>query len=378
LDRSAGAIHMSAADFDVVVVGAGVVGLAVARACALTGHQVLVLETADCVGSGVSSRNSEVIHAGLYYPVGSYKALLCVRGREALYEYCAARGIPHRRCGKLVVAAEPSQHPRLETLFQQAARNGVRDLVWLSGEAVRQLEPEVACTRAFLSPSTGIVDSHALMMSLVADIEAHGGWVALQTEFEGAVREHGVFRITTRSGDEPSAVSSRWLINSAALQATRVAQRVRGLSPAFIPKSYLAKGHYFSVNGRPFSRLIYPLPVEGGLGIHATVQLDGQVRFGPDVEWVDTVSYDVDATRAAQFYTAIRTYWPGLLEGALQPAYAGLRPKISGPGEPSADFGVSAPNEHGLSGLINLFGIESPGLTASLALGDACARLVRS
>jgi L-2-hydroxyglutarate oxidase LhgO len=368
---------MSAADFDVVVVGGGVVGLSVARACALEGHHVLVLEVADCVGSGVSSRNSEVIHAGLYYPVGSLKALLCVRGREALYDYCAARGIPHQRCGKLVVATEPSQHSRLEALFQQAARNGVRDLVWLSAEEARQLEPEVACTRALLSPSTGIVDSHALITSLVGDIEAHGGWIARHTEFGGAAREHGVFNITTRSSEEPSAVSSRWLINSAGLEATGVARRVAGLSPAFIPKSYLAKGNYFSVTGRPFSRLVYPLPVDGGLGIHATVQLDGQVRFGPDVEWVDTVSYDVDAAHAAKFYPAIRTYWPGLPEGSLQPAYAGLRPKISGPGEPSADFEVSDPNRHGVPGLINLFGIESPGLTASLAHGEACARLVR-
>jgi len=368
---------VSIADFDVVVVGGGIVGLATARACALAGHQVLVLEAEDAVGSGISSRNSEVIHAGIYYPVGSLKALACVRGREALYKYCTDRGIPHRMCGKLVVATNPSQHYRLERLFELAAQNGVRDLVWLTAAQARQLEPEIACSRAFLSPSTGIVDTHSLMVSFVADIEAQGGWVALRTEFKSANRKDDLFWITSRSGDEVSVVGSRWLINSAGLGAERVAQSIEGLSPEFIPKTYLAKGHYFSVSGRPFSRLVYPLPTDGGLGVHATVQLDGQIRFGPDVEWVDTVSYDVDVERIRQFQDAIRSYWPGIPDGGLQPAYAGLRPKISGPGEGAADFRLSHPEEHGVPGLINLFGIESPGLTASLALGEACASSVR-
>ncbi len=369
---------MSAPDFDVAVVGGGVVGLAVARACGAQGLQVLVLEAADYVGSGVSSRNSEVLHAGLYYPTGSLKALLCVRGREALYQYCADRSIPHRRCGKLVVATSPAQHRRLENLYEQAVRNGVRDMVWLSAGEARELDPAVSCTKAFLSPSTGIVDSHALLQSLVADIETRGGWICLRTAFRKAVRERGVFRIGARSGEEDSSFSCRWLVNSAGLDAVRVAQQLDGLSAAFIPKAHFAKGHYFSVHGQPFRHLVYPLPVEAGLGIHATLQLDGEVRFGPDVEWVDEINYNVDSTRAQQFYPAIRSYWPDLPDGALQPAYAGIRPKISGPGEPSADFVVSDPGKHRCEGLINLFGIESPGLTASLALGDAVARLVHN
>lgn len=367
---------MSSEDFDVVVIGAGVVGLAVGRACALGGHRVVVLDGADHIGSGISSRNSEVIHAGLYYPAGSLKAVLCIRGRDALYEYCRERDIPHQRCGKLVVATDVSQHRRLEGIFQQAARNGVRDLAWLSSDEVRQLEPEISCTRALLSASTGIIDSHAFMTSLAGDLEAGGGWVALQTRFERAAREHGSFRITTRSQGDSCVLSSRWLINCAGLVAVAVAGQVSGLVPKFIPQSYLAKGHYFAINRRPFKRLIYPLPVDGGLGVHSTLQLDGRVRFGPDVEWVDAVSYEVDVTRAEQFYPAIRQYWPDLPQGALQAAYAGLRPKISGPGEPAADFKISTPAEHGVAGLINLFGIESPGLTASLALAEACAELI--
>jgi L-2-hydroxyglutarate oxidase LhgO len=367
---------MTAADFDVAVIGGGVVGLAVARACAAKDLQVLVLEVADCVGSGVSSRNSEVIHAGLYYPTGSLKAQLCVQGREAMYQYCAAQGIPHRRCGKLVVATQRSQHPRLESLYEQAIRNGVRDLIWLSSGEVGELEPTVSCTKAFLSPSTGIIDSHALLQSLAGDIQAHGGWICLRTEFRGAVRERGAFRVRTRSGEEESSFICHWLVNSAGLDAVRVARLVAGLPNACIPRAYLAKGHYFSVHGRPFSRLVYPLPSEAGLGIHATLQLDGEVRFGPDVEWTENINYDLDPSRAQHFYSAIRSYWPDLPEGALQPAYTGIRPKISGPGEPPADFAVRGPREHGCEGLVNLYGIESPGLTASLALGDAVARLV--
>ena len=367
---------MSSVDFDVVVVGAGVVGLAAARACALGGHRVLVTEQADRIGSGISSRNSQVVHGGLYYPEGSLKATLCVRGREALYEYCRQRGIAHQRCGKLVVATNASQQDQIEAIFQQAARNGVGDLVWLSSAEVRQLEPEVFCTKAFLSPSTGIIDGHAYMSSLAGDLEARGGWISLQTRFENAERDAGSFRITARSQGELTVVRSRWLINSAGLDAVAVAAQVSGLAPRFIPKLYLAKGHYFAVSGRPFKRLVYPLPVAGGLGVHATLQLDGGVRFGPDVEWVEHVDYDVNPDRATLFYPAIRRYWPNLPPGALRPAYAGLRPKIAGPGQPAADFEISAPAEHGVDGLINLFGIESPGLTASLALGEACAGLV--
>jgi L-2-hydroxyglutarate oxidase LhgO len=364
-------------DFDVVVVGAGVVGLAVARACTLRDLSVLVLERSALIGAGISSRNSEVIHAGLYYPEASLKSRLCVRGRESLYAYCQARGVSHRRCGKLLVATDVSQHGRLEAISEQARRNAVRDLQWLSAEEARLLEPQLRCTRALLSPSTGIVDAHALMTSLHADLEAHGDGVALRTQFEGAERAAGVFRITTLSGEERCEITSRWLVNSAGLQARAVARSVRGLNPAFIPRTYLAKGHYFSVAGRPFTHLVYPLPADGGLGIHATLQLDGQVRFGPDVEWVETEDYGVSPKRATKFYEEIRRYWPDLSDGALQPAYAGLRPKLSGPGEPPEDFLVSDPAEHGCPGLINLFGIESPGLTACLALGEACVQLMR-
>jgi len=374
-----GIADMSDIDFDVIVVGSGVVGVAVARACAMQGMQVLILEVQAQPGSETSSRNSEVIHAGLYYPPGSLKATLCVRGRHAIYEYCVARGIPHRKCGKLVIATEAHQHPRLKGLYDQAVQNGVGDLVWLSPAEISELEPNVACSQAFLSPSTGIIDSHALLLSLIGDVEAAGGWIALRTEMLGAVRRPGSFQVSTRTDADHTTLNCRWLINSAGLHAVTVARRIAGLDPRFIPRAWFAKGHYFAVPGRPFSRLVYPLPSEAGLGIHATVQLDGRVRFGPDVEWIDALNYDVDGRRVDEFYRAIRAYWPDLPEGGLQPAYSGIRPKISGPGEPSADFLVSNPDIHGCPGLINLFGIESPGLTAALALGEhVCASILRS
>jgi L-2-hydroxyglutarate oxidase LhgO len=275
------------------------------------------------------------------------------------------------------VATDTSQHPRLEALREQAERNGVHDLRWLSVEQAQELEPQVRCTRALLSPSTGIVDTHSLMTSLHADLEAYGGAVALRTGFEGARREQDTFCITTVCGTDRWEIAAGWLVNSAGLGARAVASSVEGLNPAFIPRTYLARGHYFSVTGRPFTHLVYPLPTLGGLGIHATLQLDGQIRFGPDVEWVQTEDYDVDPARAAQFYEEIRRYWPELPDGALQPAYAGLRPKLSGPGEAARDFMISGPSRHGCPGLINLFGIESPGLTASLALADDCLELMR-
>jgi L-2-hydroxyglutarate oxidase LhgO len=341
----------------------------------MAGSCVLVLESSAVIGAGVSSRNSEVIHAGLYYPEGSLKGQLCVRGRAALYAYCEARAIPNRRCGKLIVATHAAQEGRLERLWEQALKNGVNDLEHVSAEQAQRLEPQIYCTRALYSPSTGIIDSHALMISLHADLEAYGGTLALRTDFESARRERGLFRVVTRCGDQRCELGSRWLINSAGLAAPAVARTVSGLNPAFIPKTYLAKGHYFAISGRPFTHLVYPLPVDGGLGIHATLQLDGQVRFGPDVEWIPAEDYDVDSSRAAAFYPQIRRYWPALPDDALRPAYAGVRPKLSGPGEAPADFLVSAPAVHGCPGLINLFGIESPGLTACLALGDFCARL---
>lgn len=356
---------------DCIVIGAGVVGLAVARACAQQGLETLVLEGAEGIGTQTSSRNSEVIHAGIYYPAHSLKASLCVQGKELLYDYCAARGIAHQRCGKLIVATDSSQIPALQALAEQAKLNGVYDLQWLSADEAQVLEPELHCVAALLSPSTGIVDSHALMLSLQGELEAAGGMVVCHAPVLGArISSPGEEGITVQiSGEEPMELQTRYLINSAGLQAIALARQFEGLDPATLPQAQFAKGNYFSLSGRaPFSRLIYPLPDEGGLGIHLALDLGGQARFGPDVEWVDTLDYQVNPARAAHFYAAIRSYWPGLPDQALQPDYAGIRPKIAPTTNGPADFMIQGPKEHGTQGLINLFGIESPGLTAALAL----------
>ena len=355
---------------DAVVIGAGVVGLAVARALALAGREVVVLERESAIGTGTSSRNSEVIHAGIYYPPGSLKARLCVAGRFALYSYLADRGIAHRRCGKLIVAADEDQVAGLEKLKDQASANGVGDLRMLAAREARALEPALSCVAAIESPSTGIVDSHGLMLALQADAESRGAAIALRSPLmAGRVRGDGVELEV--GGAEPIRLIARTVVNSAGLNAPEVARSIEGIPADRIPPSYYCKGNYFSLSGRsPFRRLVYPAPESAGLGVHLTLDMAGQARFGPDVEWVERVDYDVDPRRGQVFYDAIRRYWPGLRNGSLQPAYCGIRPKMQPEGRPSGDFLIQGPADHSVPGLVNLFGIESPGLTASLAIAD--------
>ncbi|SIT35202.1 FAD dependent oxidoreductase [Paraburkholderia ribeironis] len=353
-----------------VVIGAGVIGLAVARALAARGREVIVLEAAEAIGVGTSSRNSEVIHAGLYYSRGSLKATLCVRGREMLYDYCAERNVPHSRCGKLLVATSRNQIPQLTSIMAKGRDNGVLDLLRITGDQAQALEPALECVEAVFSPQTGIVDSHQLMLALQGDAERDGAVFAFHAPVQAIEASNGRFVVTV-GGDTPTTIGATCVINSAGLQANALARKIRGLDARHVPPLYLARGNYFSISGRaPFSRLIYPMPNEAGLGVHLTLDLGGQARFGPDVEWVDSINYDVDPRRAESFYEAIRAYWPALPDGALQPAYAGIRPKLSGPGEPAADFVIQGPAAHGVRGLVNLFGIESPGLTASLAIAQ--------
>lgn len=359
---------------EAVVVGAGVVGLAVARRLALAGLETVVVERNPAIGMETSARSSEVIHAGLYYTPGSIKARVAAPGRARLYAYCAARGVPHRRCGKIVLASEAAQLPKLEALWRTAAANGVDDLRWLTPAEARALEPEVACVRAFLSPSTGIIDSHALMLAYRGDLEDRGGAIAVRTPAEHIAPGDGGLVVTT-GGDGPAEIAARIVVNAAGHGAPRLAAATEGLTEAGRPRQWYAKGSYFSLAGRqPFSRLVYPLPGAASLGVHATLDLDGRCRFGPDVEWVDRDDdLAVSPARAESFYAAIRTYWPGLPDGALQPDYAGIRPKLHGPDMPMPDFRIDGPEAHGIAGLVNLFGIESPGLTSSLALADVVA-----
>ncbi len=352
-----------------VVIGAGVVGLAVGRALAQAGREVLVLDAADAIGTGTSSRNSEVIHAGIYYPAGSLKAQLCVEGKRRLYEYCAARGVGHSRIGKLIVASDDAEVPVLDGIKAKAEANGVTDMQLLSGAAAQALEPALRVAGALLSPSTGIVDSHGFMLALQGDLENAGGAVVLHAPVRGGEARDGGFVLDV-GGAEPMILACDKLVNAAGLSAPALARRIDGIDPATIPDDYLCKGSYYSLTGRaPFGRLIYPVPEKAGLGVHLTLDLGGQARFGPDTEWVATEDYDVHIERAAGFYAAIRRYWPALADGALAPGYAGIRPKINAPDAPSADFSLSGPAQHGHGGLLNLFGIESPGLTASLAIG---------
>jgi L-2-hydroxyglutarate oxidase LhgO len=358
---------------DCLVIGAGVVGLAVARALARRGREVIIVEAESAIGTGTSSRNSEVIHAGIYYPTGLLKTRLCVEGKAMLYAFCQDHGVPHRRCGKLIVAADEAETGKLKALEAQARANGVEDLVWLTGREARALEPALKAERALLSPSTGIVDSHALMLALRGDAEAHGAMVALATPVVSGWAEGGGVTIET-GGAEPMRLRAALVVNAAGLGAQAVARAIEDVPSETIPALHLAKGNYFSLSGRaPFSRLVYPMPAAGGLGVHLTLDLAGQARFGPDVEWVETIGYDVDPRRADSFYAAIRTYWPGLPDGALQPAYAGIRPKIARPGGSSTDFVIATAADHGVSGLVSLFGVESPGLTASLAIAERIA-----
>jgi L-2-hydroxyglutarate oxidase LhgO len=359
---------------DCVVIGAGVVGLAIARELAQAGRETLVLESERHIGTGVSSRNSEVIHAGIYYPPGSLKAELCVAGRELLYRYCAERGVEHWRCGKLIVAATAEHVATLQRLTDNARQNKVADLRLLTRDAARALEPELVCTAAVLSPSTGVIDSHGFMLSLQGDIEAAGGVVALASPVTGGRCADAGVELHV-GGEQPTELRARRVVNCAGLHAQSVARSLAGVPASSVPPIYYAKGNYYSLNQRsPFQRLIYPVPESAGLGVHLTLDLGRRARFGPDVEWIDAINYDVDPRRADAFYSEIRKYWPALPDGALSPAYAGVRPKLQTSGSPASDFMIQGPQEHGVGGLINLFGIESPGLTASLAI----ARYVRS
>lgn len=358
-----------------IIVGAGVVGLAIAHQLARAGVEIIVVEAAEDIGTGTSSRNSEVIHAGIYYPANSMMAQMCVSGRQALYAYCDDHGVPYRRCGKLIVATADHENEKLAAIKAHAEANGVEDLQMLSGTEARALEPFLHCTGALLSPSTGIVDSHAYMLALRGEIEDAGGALAFHAPLLHAKANSEGFEIEV-GGDAPMTLQCRLLINSAGLGATAVARAITGMPIDLIPTTYYAKGNYFSCSTRaPFSRLIYPVPEPGGLGVHLTIDLGGQAKFGPDVEWVDAIDYTVDPGRAERFYPAIRRYWPALPDGALAPSYAGIRPKIVPPAVARQDFLIQGPDTHGVAGLVNLFGIESPGLTSSLAIADYVTRL---
>ena len=368
---------------EAVVIGAGVVGLAVGRALALSGREVLVLESENAIGTGTSSRNSEVIHAGIYYPAGSLKARLCVQGKGLLYDYCTERGVAHQRLGKLIVATSLAQIMDLDGVMAKAIANGVHDLQKLTREQARALEPALACEAALLSPSTGVIDSHAYMLSLQGDMENAGGLLALvspvaQIGWNQGTATHPI-RVATQDGTE---LACRVLVNAAGLNAVDMARRMQGVPPsalAPLPQAFYAKGNYFTLAGKaPFSRLIYPVPEKAGLGVHLTLDLGGQAKFGPDVQWVDDpTDLQVDPRRGDAFYAEVRRYWPELPDGALQPGYSGMRPKISGPHEAAADFMVHGPAEHGVPGWVNLLGIESPGLTSSLAIAQHVLALLR-
>jgi L-2-hydroxyglutarate oxidase LhgO len=363
---------------DCIVVGAGVIGLAIARRLARAGREVIVLEAKGDIGTATSSRNSEVIHAGIYYPAGSLMARMCVSGRMALYAYCADHGTPHRRCGKLIVAASADDEARLAAIKVRADANGVTDLELLSGERARAIEPDLDCAGALLSPSTGIIDSHAYMLALRGDAEDAGASFAFRAPLLHASTAPGGFALDI-GGEEPLKIACGLLINAAGLEATNVARMIDAMPLDKIPSAYFAKGNYFSCTARaPFSHLIYPVPEPGGLGVHLTLDMAGQARFGPDVEWVDGIDYAVDPKRAERFYPAIRRYWPSLPDGALVPSYSGIRPKIVPPAIAVQDFLIQDRSVHGVAGLINLFGIESPGLTASLAIADHIAALAEA
>jgi L-2-hydroxyglutarate oxidase LhgO len=372
---------------DAVVIGAGVVGLAVARALALQGREVIVIEKETAIGQGVSSRNSEVIHAGLQYPVGSLKARFAVRGKQMLYDYCAQLGIHHRQCGKLVVACDASEHAALQAMQAKATANGVSTR-WLSAQEAIAMEPQLHCTAALHSPSTGIVDSHGFMLSLQGDLENAGGIVVLGTQVlsvELALpKSHLPHNIQALSCAENSVteLQANLIINAASLHACQLARSFTGLDTQHIPREYFAKGSYFQLAAKaPFSQLVYPTSNQDWLGVHLTLDLGGQAKFGPDLEWLeaqtpDQIDYTVNPERAASFYAAIRRYWPALPDGALQPSYSGVRPKIYGPGQSAPDFRIDGAAVHGIDGLVNLFGIESPGLTSCMAIGDYVAEML--
>jgi len=358
------------------VIGAGAIGLAIARELALRGKEVIVLEETDAIGSDTSSRNSEVVHAGIYYEKDSLKARLCVEGRHMLYDFFAAHGVEHKRCGKLIVAATETQIADLEILKAKGEMNGVDDLELIDAAQAKALEPNLKAAAALRSPSSGIMDSHRLMLAYQGALEDNGGMIAFLSPVWGGHMADGQ-KVIKVHGDEPMELACDIVVNSAGLGAQALGSSFEFVPPETIPPRYLAKGNYFTLTGRtPFSRLVYPVPEPGGLGVHLTLDMGGQARFGPDVEWIDEIDYDVDPSRAGKFYGAIRAYWPGLPDGALQPGYAGVRPKVSGPGEPAADFVIQGPETHGVDGLVNLYGMESPGLTASLAIAKHVAGLL--
>lgn len=364
---------MAVPDVDCAVVGAGVVGLAVATALARCGIETLLLEAEDRPGEGTTSRNSGVIHAGLYYPPGSLKATLCGRGRDMLYAYCAQRGIPHRRLGKLIVATYPGEAAALRRLFERGLENRVR-LEWLDGAAVRALEPALRCEAAIHSPDSGIIDSAELVMALSGDLQEAGGLLLCHARVTRIGRSDGLFEIETADGER---LSCRWLVNSAGLGATALAAATSGLAPDCVPRLWYGAGQYYQAHRRvPFSRLIYPLPVPGALGMHLGFDLAGRARFGPDLRFVERIDYGFDDSLRERFADAIRAWWPELRDEDLSPDFVGIRPKLVGPGEDSPDFLVQDESAHGIAGLVNLFGIDSPGLTASLALGEHVAALV--
>ncbi|NQU61494.1 MAG: NAD(P)/FAD-dependent oxidoreductase [Rhodospirillales bacterium] len=361
---------------DTIIAGAGVIGLAIARRLALAGQEVVLLEAENAIGTGISSRNSEVIHAGIHYGEGSMRARLCVPGKEMLYEFCQSHSVSFRRSGKLVVAVEEDELAALDAIEIKAKANGVHDLIRLSADEAKEIEPQVHCAGALLSPSTGIVDSHGLMLALQGDAEAAGAVVALSSPFAGGTLDgNGI--IVRVGGAEPTEIRCRHFINAAGLSAQTVAGGLQGLPAEFVPPLYYAKGNYFMLTGKaPFDRPIYPVPGPVGLGVHFTIDLGGQCKFGPDVEWIDKPDYNVNPARAEKFYKAIRRYWPDLPDDALQPGYAGVRPKLAPKGQMPADFTIHGPETHGIDGLVNLFGIDSPGLTSSMAIADHVAGLL--
>jgi L-2-hydroxyglutarate oxidase LhgO len=354
----------------VLVIGAGVVGLAIARAAALAGHEVIVAEATGGIGNGVSSRNSEVIHAGMYYPTGSLRARHCVRGRRMLYEFCASHGVPHKKVGKLIVATDEKQTAKIEGIARQGEVNGVEGLEFLGGNAARAMEPALNCVAALHSTETGIIDSHGFMLALEGDLEDRGGMIAFNTPVERLRHTAQGWEVRFGGADAGTLIVDA-VVNSAGLGAQKLARATEGYPEARVPRLVLAKGNYFGFAGRPaFSHLIYPAPVEGGLGTHVTLDMAGRMRFGPDVEWLVAESYTVDPRRADSFYASVRTYFPTLPDNSLVPDYCGIRPKLTGKGEPAADFLIDGPADHGLPQLVHLFGIESPGLTSALSIAE--------
>jgi len=367
---------------DVVVIGAGVIGLAIARALALGGRAVTILEKNARIGEETSARNSEVIHAGIYYPSGSLKARLCVEGRHLLYDFCESRKIAHEKLGKLIVATHTGQDEQLGRLLRQAEENGVDDLRKMSRAEVAALEPELSTCGGVFSPSTGIIDSHQYMLALLGEAEASGASLARNAKVTGIDKTSDGFKLTVRNAGEQVTLKARTLVNSAGLWATRIAGLVQGLASRFVPETYLAKGNYVTLTARnPFHHLIYPVPEPGGLGVHLTIDMAGTGRFGPNVEWLSihdpaAIDYSVSPALTEIFAPRIAEYWPKVTAGMLAPGYSGVRPKVGGPQDPNADFRIEGPATHGLDGLVNLFGIESPGLTASLAIAERVKGLV--